>query len=147
MENNVFWHLLSPDHNIFWQFNKTRLTQSWWWNETLGSTLIQLKRDWYTYITAIYTCIYNHTYDFIYTWSKHPSLQLSSHASLVRQWNRLRALGWRHNGHDCVSNHQPHDCLLNRLFGRRSHKLKAPRHWPLCGEFTGDRWIHRTNGQ
>ena len=30
------------------------------------------------------------------------------------------ALRWRHNGRDCVSNHQPHDCLLNRLFGRRS---------------------------
>ena len=24
---------------------------------------------------------------------------------------------------------------------------KAPRHWPLCGEFTGDRWIPRTKGQ
>ena len=24
---------------------------------------------------------------------------------------------------------------------------KAPRDWPLCGEFTGDRWIPRTNGQ
>ena len=23
----------------------------------------------------------------------------------------------------------------------------APRHWPLCGEFTGDRWIPHTNGQ
>ena len=21
--------------------------------------------------------------------------------------------------------------------------IKAPRHWPLCGEFTGDRWIPR----
>ena len=21
--------------------------------------------------------------------------------------------------------------------------IKAPRHWPLCGEFTGDRWIRR----
>ena len=29
-------------------------------------------------------------------------------------------LRWRHNGHDCVSNHQPHHCLLNCLFGRRS---------------------------
>ena len=26
---------------------------------------------------------------------------------------------WRHNGRDSVSNHQPHDCLLNRLFRRR----------------------------
>ena len=23
--------------------------------------------------------------------------------------------------------------------------IKAPRHWPLCGEFTGYRWIPRTN--
>ena len=58
------------------------------------------------------------------------------------------ALQWRHNGRDSVSNHQPHDCLLNRLFRRRSMKnIKAPCHWPFCGEFTGDRWIPRTNGQ
>ena len=25
--------------------------------------------------------------------------------------------------------------------------IKAPRHWPLCGEFIGDRWIPRTHGQ
>ena len=25
--------------------------------------------------------------------------------------------------------------------------IKAPRYWPLCGEFTGDRWIPRTMGQ
>ena len=30
------------------------------------------------------------------------------------------SLRWRHNEHDSVSNHQPHDCLLNRLFERRS---------------------------
>ena len=28
-----------------------------------------------------------------------------------------------------------------------NENIKAPRHWPLCGEFTGDRWIPRTNGQ
>ena len=33
-----------------------------------------------------------------------------------------RCLWWRHNGPDGVWNHQPHDCLLNRLFGRRSKK-------------------------
>ena len=26
-------------------------------------------------------------------------------------------------------------------------KIKAPRDWPLCGKFTSDRWIPRTNGQ
>ena len=25
--------------------------------------------------------------------------------------------------------------------------IKAPRHWPLWGEFTGDQWIPRTEGQ
>ena len=31
--------------------------------------------------------------------------------------------------------------------GTDQRKHKAPRNWPLCGEFTGDRWIPRTNGQ
>ena len=48
-------------------------------------------------------------------------------------------LQWRHNEHDCVSNHQPHHCLLSRPFIRAQIKgnIKAPRHWLLCGEFTG----------
>ena len=51
-------------------------------------------------------------------------------------------LQWRHNEHDGVSNHQPHDCLLNRSFKAQiKENIKAPRHWSLCGEFTGDRWI------
>ena len=29
---------------------------------------------------------------------------------------RPPSLHWRHDRRDCVSNHQPHDCLLNRLF-------------------------------
>ena len=28
-----------------------------------------------------------------------------------------------------------------------TENIKTPRHWHLCGEFTGDRWIPRTNGQ
>ena len=34
----------------------------------------------------------------------------------------MSALEWRHNGPDEVSNHQPHQCLLNRLFRRRPKK-------------------------
>ena len=30
---------------------------------------------------------------------------------------------------------------------QRKHYTKAPRHWPLCGEFTGDLWIPHTNVQ
>ena len=42
------------------------------------------------------------------------------------------ALLWRRNGHDGVSNHQPHDCLLNRLFRLRSKKTSKLRVTGLC---------------
>ena len=42
------------------------------------------------------------------------------------------ALRWRHNERDSVSNHQPHDCLLNRLFRRRSKKTSKLRVTGLC---------------
>ena len=35
---------------------------------------------------------------------------------------QICTLQWRHNDHDGVSNHQPHGCLLNRLFRCRSKK-------------------------
>ena len=41
-------------------------------------------------------------------------------------------LHWRHNDHDSVSNHQPHHCLLSRLFGRRSKKTSKLRVAGLC---------------
>ena len=40
---------------------------------------------------------------------------------------------WRHNGRDGVPHHQPHDCLLNHLFRRRSKKT------PVTGEFPAQR--------
>ena len=42
------------------------------------------------------------------------------------------ALQWRHGEHDDVSNHQPHQCLLNRLFRRRSKKTPKLRVAGLC---------------
>ena len=42
------------------------------------------------------------------------------------------SLQWRHNGHGSVSKHQPHDCLLNRLFRRRSKKTLKLRVTGLC---------------
>ena len=54
-------------------------------------------------------------------------------------------LRWRHNGRDGVSNHQPHDYLLNSLFRHRSKKTSKlikwkhfPRYWPFV------RGIHRS---
>ena len=113
----------------------------------------------------------------------------------------LFSLHWRHDELAGVSNHQPHDCLLNGLLmlipccniyhdisnwltchydiftplvkhystvimstmvsqftsvwivcltvrsGADKKNIKALRHWPLCGEYTGHRWIPRTKGQ
>ena len=42
------------------------------------------------------------------------------------------SLRWRHNGCDSVSNHQPHHCLFNRLFGCRSKKTSKLSVTGLC---------------
>ena len=44
----------------------------------------------------------------------------------------IKTLQWRHNGRYSVLNHQPHDCLLNRLFRRRSKKTQKLRVTGLC---------------
>ena len=59
-------------------------------------------------------------------------------SQVIYLWSRLRkTLRWRHNGPDSVWNHQPNDCLFNRLFRRRSKKTSKLRVTDLC-EFTGD---------
>ena len=50
------------------------------------------------------------------------------------------SLGWRHNGRDSVSNHQPHHCLLNRLFRRRSKKASKLRVTGLCAVNSPHKW-------
>ena len=47
-------------------------------------------------------------------------------------WYTVLPLQWRHIRRDGVSNHQPHDCLLNRLFRRRSKKTSKVRVTGLC---------------
>ena len=53
---------------------------------------------------------------------------------------------WRHNGHDGVSNHQPHHCLLNRAFRHTSKKISklcvtglCEGKSPMTGEFPAQR--------
>ena len=50
----------------------------------------------------------------------------------ICQWYKVPSLHWRHNGRDSVSNHQPHDYLLNRLLRRRSKKTSQLRVTGLC---------------
>ena len=55
-------------------------------------------------------------------------------------------LRWRQNVRDGVSNHQPHDCLLRRLFRRRSKKtsssaslafMRGIHRWPVNSPYKG----------
>ena len=58
--------------------------------------------------------------------------QLWVHLCVENIWVWHFSLHWRYNGGDCVSNHQPHDCLLKRLFRRRSKKTSKLRVTGLC---------------
>ena len=64
-----------------------------------------------------------------------------------------RPLRWRHNDHDSVSNHQPHDCLLNRLFRRSTKNTSQLRvtglsvgNSPGTGEFPAQMASNKENG-
>ena len=52
--------------------------------------------------------------------------------SLLIVMSLTNTLQWRHNGCNSISKHQPHDCLLNRLFRRRSKKTWKLRVTGLC---------------
>ena len=59
---------------------------------------------------------------------------------------------WRHNDHNGVSNHHPHDCLLNLLFRHRSKKTSKLHITGLCagnslvtGEFPAQRASNAEN--
>ena len=61
-------------------------------------------------------------------------------------------LQWRHNGRDGVSNHQPYDCLLNRLFKAPIKETAKLRVTGLCegnsavtGEFPSQRASNAEN--
>ena len=60
-------------------------------------------------------------------------MQIDTEWSIIlRSVTNVNTLQWRHNGRDGVSNHQPHECLLNCLFRRRSKKTSKLRVTGLC---------------
>ena len=89
------------------------------------------------------------------------SMALSQHTVYYFLWRtkaiilpplNLQPLQWRHNGRDSVSNHRPHDCLLNRLFRRRSKKTWKLRVTGICagnslgtGEFPAQKASYAEN--
>ena len=77
-------------------------------------------------------------------------LMASSHS--LDQCRLCITLQWRHNGRDGISNHRHPNCLLNRLFRRRSKKTSKLRLTGLCegnslvtGEFPAQRASSKEN--
>ena len=90
---------------------------------------------WYSYPYHLMTLFYWHLHWRLASRCD-PTLKMWINITMTSQWAwwRLRS---------------PASRLFTQPFIRTQIKenIKAPRHWPLCGEFTGDRWIPRTNGQ
>ena len=66
-------------------------------------------------------------------------VEIEYRAKPIFLWDRImignpltKSLQWRHNGRNSVSNHQPRECLLGRLFGRRWKKTSKLRVTGLC---------------
>ena len=79
-------------------------------------------------------------------------IQYESFLSSCGKSHNHNLLQWRHNDHDGVSNHEPYDCLLNRLFRRRSKKTSklrvtglCARNSPVTGEFPAQRASYAEN--
>ena len=109
-------------------------------------------------------CLYSDSYN---VWKIMQSIQIKISAEyrdmLPRPSQVCQALQWCHNGLDSVSNHKPYNCLLKRLFRRRSKKTSKLRVTGLCaanspetGEFPAQRasnaenvsiwWRHHESG-
>ena len=85
------------------------------------------------HISSCHWFIYMHVYDLYYSYRLSPTHQQGiawpngttpCHIGHIR---KNVPLYWRHNGHACVSNHQRQNCLLNRIFRRRSKKTSKLR--------------------
>ena len=76
---------------------------------------------------------------FTYDFRRNVSWVMHSRYNMSYSWLRTQQVGkgsfplwWRHNDQDSVSNHQPDECLLNRLFRRTSRKTSKLRVTGLC---------------
>ena len=88
--------------------------------------------DFYDIFSRFSHWVARQSYDW-YNWSNvsKVTLKMGKNGAVTNNKTRI-ALLWCHNGRDGVSNHQPHQCLLNRLFRRRSKKTSKLRVTSLC---------------
>ena len=110
--------------------------------------------NWILTIKAFYTNVNSVLFgDPMLIWRPGTPLTTRLQRKLWKSCVEIRtSLQWRHYGRDSVSNHQPHDCLLKRLFRRKSKKTPKLRVTCLCagnspvtGEFPAQRASNAEN--
>ena len=97
------------------------------------------------YQSNLNICIY-FFYQFSFIWLIKPSMTPPSTHHHLPLNCPMPPLQWRHNERIGVSNQRRLDCLFD-CSGADQRNIKAPRHWPLWWETTGDRCISLTKGQ
>ena len=104
------------------------------WGRAMRCLLwLQIQTRYVSVFAVIHTTLFYVWPPYNGTWRvvMHPTLDITVLLGYYHQ-NLKSPLRWRHNGHDSVSNHQPHDCLFNRLFRRRSKKTSKLGVTGLC---------------
>ena len=89
-------------------------------------TKIIIRTNWRNFL-VLTTALY---YKFGSEFNIHVKYSIFHLKLMLLRWHY--ALQWHHNELDCVSNHQPYDCLLNHLFRRRSKKTSKLSVIGLC---------------
>ena len=136
-----------------------RLIESCWYEPAQlyrcrhGNTLLCQNKNMMAYIRRYKAKMYNVTYHsnifplcIIWQYSMGLFYLFITHAPLFRRsCNPVTQSRAFH----CHFEHTPALRLFTHKFiqAQTKENIKAPCHWPLCGEFTGDRWIPRTKGQ
>ena len=114
--------------------NKRLSKQSWgWWSETPSSSLWRHRNG--EFVQRAKLQFEPEMYHSSMNFRCHIHWACFSIEHYIRgklKWLQNYTLQWRHNDHNSVTNHQPHGCLLNRLFGGRSKKTSKLRVTGLC---------------
>ena len=117
--------------NLSWypraQYYCTYNTSIWWCKFALYQKIIQYVSNYI--LTCLTISVRKHCRRHCTVASENTVI-----GTVCASWNMARdtALQWRCTGRDGISNHQPHNCLLNHLFRRRSKKTSKLRVTGFC---------------
>ena len=121
---------------IWYKFNlKWRITEGFVWifNMFLLPTCAKSCQTWHYHCFQVFDHLAESIYTFLKEENRLDSRLPLGELKLIGHISNIRApLQWRHKGRNGISNHQPHDCLLNRLFRRGSKKTSKLRVTGLC---------------